>query len=560
MSFLSKMLARRRDRRPPKRSAAHIPRGIATDLDDDVWNGPSLGPDVIPAIPRSPIDYAFNQKRNVWEPQPRPVSPILPIQADANRQQRLLDQQRQHRVRHQASTGDLERIVYFMSSPTASTFSSTSLPPLTQQDDKPLHRPGSRSREALSRWGSTTRRQQSPSRVDRSSSATPSPLSTLESFDVGTLPIEGPGGSLASPADGSSSAGGSDTSEEDERLPGRRYMRDAVARLPADQEEYFEPPPPPRELARQKSFQKIGSQQQQRGLADQVEYLSDGTDSDYDTEKDQHEPQGLEQFSRSSKQQQQPLQSPSMSTSTATTGPFLVDTMEEEEEDDDDDTDDELARLRQLQSQRYMQLQPRQQQQHTNHEINDYQVSDEDEYDDDDDYDDAAYEDDTVSELSSYSAAAAAFPLAAASSTIGIATTVNGKSAATAAAVADTGGETASTFSYQSTYQSTYQSQMDIRATALSPPPPARMSTAASHRLTDASRYNYNNDRASSNVVNLATLEADSSSRDGTFSRTDSNFSSGGGGGVADRHGDDRGRTSWVSSVSSYYGQPENAR
>lgn len=223
-----------------------------------------------------------------------------------------------------------------------------------------------------------------------------------------------------------------------------------------------------------------------------------------------------------------------MSVSTATTGPFHVDMNNSNDDDEDDgsDTEDELDRLRSL---RHGVALPTR---HTGHDRNPTftrarhdQTSKHDHYDDD-----ALYEDDTISELSSYSAAAAAFPLAV--SAIGVATTVNEKKIALPAR----------STAIETQFHSDGSESMHGR-TALSPPP--RLSS--SQRLTDTAL----SQRASSNVVNFATMNL-GSSHSGLYSpatTTESSVS------VLDGGDDDPGRTSWVSSVSSYYGaQPGSAR
>ncbi|KAJ1323967.1 hypothetical protein MN608_11226 [Microdochium nivale] len=502
MSFLSRILARRRSAARPSALQPTF-RAASPPISTATASGTALArPGRHPRHPRSPIDYAFNPDRQVWQPQPRPVSPILPIQADAHRQQRLLQHQRDHRLRHQASTGDLERIVYFMSSPTAPTFSSTSLPPPPHCHEQPLRR--LQSRDTLA-----PRRPVPAEHVvalGRDPSRTPSPLSTLESFDVGSLLIEGPAGSVASAADGSSSEDAPtpyqarirapfDQGQHAESLP-RDTTRPSLQHVASsqvlpymprqvDQEEYVESP-----------HEQAPPRQPQNGfsLPDQVEYLSDDSGSEYEDETDRQEPQGLEQFSRGSKQ---PLQSPSAAIATKSTGRSLVD----ENEDAGDKTH------RQVQHMAHHQVQ------HHGQSGLAYHGSDDD-YEDDE----VTYGDDTLSELSSYSAAAAAFPLAM--STIGLAATIDEDGSAMNQARTEEPGEGSTT--------------------ALSPPPrPSASGTG--QRWTSTSHY----DRASSNVMDFS-VDA-GSSRDGSQSRLP---------GVDE----DLGRASWVSNVSSYYGSPENAR
>jgi len=388
----------------------------------------------------------------------------------------------------------------------------------------------------------------SSSRGRTDANGTSSPLSTQDSFDVGTLPMGGSGGSLRSPPLPSRRPrpAGLDR-PDDEPTPGNRQYAGASGGLP-DQEEYFEPPR--RQVDRQKSLQHLMVQP----LSDQVEYLSDSSESSYgDCEDEQHEPQGLEQFGicwnridngkqhRQPRQQQQPqrqqeqqsLQSPSISVSTATTGPFHVDMNNSNDgEDDESSNEDELDKLRSL---RHGAALPTR---HTGHDRSPTfpqarhdQTSKHGRYDDD-----TLYEDDTISELSSYSAAAAAFPLAV--STIGVASTVNERKIPL---------PTRRT-TIETQFHSDDSESMHGR-TALSPPP--RLSV--SQRLTDTAM----SQRASSNVVNFATMNL-GASHSGPYSpvtTTESSIS------VLDDGDDDPGRTSWVSSVSSYYGtQPGIAR
>ncbi|KXJ85666.1 hypothetical protein Micbo1qcDRAFT_169245, partial [Microdochium bolleyi] len=156
---------------------------------------------------------------------------------------------------------------------------------------------------------------------------------------------------MASAADGSSSPG-SETSE-DEPTPGLSYTGAVPER---DQEEYIESPrqsqsrpapqhfPSSQVLPQQQQQQQQRQQHPQHGLPDQVEYLSDDTESGDEDEPCQHEPQGLEQFSRASKE---PLQSPSTTIATNSTGPFLV--------DHNRDGEDELQGLGELRPQPYVQ-------------------------------------------------------------------------------------------------------------------------------------------------------------------------------------------------------------